>query len=360
MSWLNVFSDRAEKSDRFKNREDARQLLATGLMGEAGSVLTELKKSQRELDSYPKYRRKMLEEVGDFMWYFIRLSQSIAPELIDDYSAATSSTADVPAIQKYLDLGGLVGLILDKVKSPTFQPSPSELKPLFVKTWMALMEVSKTANVSLEEAANRNLLKIESRWPATKEYFPLFDNAENEEEQIPRKLTIEFRERVHGSLKTVFLRCNDMNFGDRLTDNIESKDGYRFHDVFHFAYAVHLGWSPVIRALLKCKRKSSSKTDEEQDSARAIIIEEAVSAIVFSRAKELSHYDQLEQVDYDLLKTVSEFVQGFEVDKVPLWQWERAILEGNNFFRLLRDHGGGTIKLDLDKRSISYMAPLRR
>ena len=64
------------------------------------------------------------------------------------------------------------------------------------------------------------------------------------------------------------LRCNGLNFGDRLTDNIVDPDGYRYHDIFHFAYAVHLGWSPVIRSLLRAKRKSVPATDENEDGGR--------------------------------------------------------------------------------------------
>ena len=47
-----------------------------------------------------------------------------------------------------------------------------------------------------------------------------FDDNVLEEEQLPRALQIEFRERVRGTQKTVILRCNGINFGDRLTDNI--------------------------------------------------------------------------------------------------------------------------------------------
>ena len=52
----------------------------------------------------------------------------------------------------------------------------------------------------------------------------------------------------------VFLRCNGINIGDRLTDNKLEKDDYRFHDVFQLANAAILGWSPVLRALLRVKR----------------------------------------------------------------------------------------------------------
>ena len=71
-----------------------------------------------------------------------------------------------------------------------------------------------------------------------------------------------------------------------------------------------------------------------------------------------SHYfEGTSQIDYDLLKTVQEFVQGYEVDKVPLWQWEAAILDGYTMFRMLRNNNGGTVTLDLRRRKLTYLAP---
>ncbi|PRQ02032.1 hypothetical protein ENSA7_56050 [Enhygromyxa salina] len=187
----------------------------------------------------------------------------------------------------------------------------------------------------------------------------LFDDDDREEEKLPRTLTVEFRRlpAKDGGSETAILRCNNLNFGDRLTDNISEPDHYRFHDIFHFAFAVHLGWSPVMRSLLKCKRKSKPKVDEAEDGGRATITEEAVSAIVFNRAKSLNFYDGLDQVDYDLLKTIQEFVRGYEVESIPLWQWELAILEGFRIFRALRNHNGGTVDLNLNERTMRYTAP---
>jgi hypothetical protein len=94
--------------------------------------------------------------------------------------------------------------------------------------------------------------------------------------------------------------------------------------------------------------------------ARAVILEEAVAAIVFSRAKEMNFFDGVDHVDYDLLKTVQEFIQGFEVDQVPLWQWEAAILDGYATFRKLRSNRGGTVTIDLVRRELTYLAPTTR
>ena len=79
-----------------------------------------------------------------------------------------------------------------------------------------------------------------------------------------------------------------------------------------------------------------------------------MSAIVFSRAKEMAFFHAMDQIDYDLLKSVQEFVVGFEVQQVPLWQWERAILEGYRVFRLLRSQPGGRVTWDIRKRIITH------
>ena len=185
-----------------------------------------------------------------------------------------------------------------------------------------------------------------------------FDDHLEEEEQLPRKMEIEFRDQA--DKKSVVLRSRGLNFGDRLTDNVRDEDGYRYHDVFHFAYAVYLGWSPVTRKLLRLKRKSDPKVDEGEDGARAGIVEEAVSAIAFSRAKKLKYFEGIHKLDYDLLKMVSEFVEDFEVKKAPLWQWEVAILEGFKHFRELRKNGGGIIILELHARKMTYYPPVKR
>jgi NTP pyrophosphatase (non-canonical NTP hydrolase) len=351
--WLQEFAAAAERTDRFAGNPDHAALLAAGLIGEAGSVVSELKKERREREAYPVYRNRMIEEVGDFLWYFVRLVAVVAPGLLDELEVGEEDehpTTSSPRLSAFLDLGAAVGDVL----ALTSSPRADDMRPRLRRVWDLLSDISRDAGISLRDAAERNRNKTRSRWPVEKQYRALFDDGFPEEEQLPRRLHVEFRERLRGSQRAVILRCNDINFGDRLTDNIEDPDGYRFHDIFHFAHAVHLGWSPVVRALMRSKRKSRPDIDEAQDGARAGIIEEAVAAIVFSRAKQLRFLEGLDHVDFDLLKTVKEFVEGFEVADVPLWQWEAAILDGYRVFRALRDGGGGRVTLDLSRRRLIY------
>src|SRR5438445_4937544 len=49
-----------------------------GLFGEVGSLLSELKKKQRDADSYVGYEDSVLEEFGDVLWYFANIAQRTA------------------------------------------------------------------------------------------------------------------------------------------------------------------------------------------------------------------------------------------------------------------------------------------
>jgi hypothetical protein len=144
--------------------------------------------------------------------------------------------------------------------------------------------------------------------------------------------------------------------GDPLTDNISDPDGYRFHDVFHFSYAAILHWSPVTRSLIKHKRKSKPTYDEEQDGGRAIVVEEGLTAWIFSRAKELNFFENQDKISLGMLKTIAQFVSGYEVEKCPLKLWEKAILQGYSVFRQIKGAQGGWIVGDRVLRTISYEA----
>lgn len=352
-SWFAQYCEEAGLTDQLAGEPKYVELLVAGLFGETGGILAERKKRRREDAAYPvDEERRLVEEVGDFLWYFARLTTVV--ESFDLTRLDGAVDAERPDdLADALALGTAVGALLDTLQRGANVDASSRLEAI----WRALVRVATGSGICLEHAAEKNLEKTRSRWPREREPVPLFDDEYPEWERIPRRLKVEFQE--NGSVKkpVVILRCNGLNLGDRLTDNIGTPDGYRFHDVFHFAHAVYLGWSPILRVLLKCKRKSDPLVDESQDGARAGIIEEAVSATVFSRAKEVNYYVGIGRVDYDLLKTIQGFVKGFEVDKVPLWQWEEAILNGYRVFRELCKHKGGVVTLDLVERKLVYEAP---
>jgi len=232
--------------------------------------------------------------------------------------------------------------------------APTVMREAFLKTWTALRIAAAKVGVSLVRAAAMNLQKIASRWPAELLYIPLFDESFPVTEQLPRDLDVNFRGQSDGSRTLVSLHSNGVSVGDTLTDNIRDPDGYRYHDIFHLSFAAHLGWSPVLRSLLHRKRKSNAFIDETEDGARAAIIEESLSAIIFNRAKDSDFFRGVRLLDYDLLKTIHQLVSGFEVERAPLWQWEVAILEGYRVFRKLFTNRGGRVHVRLDRRELVY------
>jgi hypothetical protein len=176
------------------------------------------------------------------------------------------------------------------------------------------------------------------------------------DERLPRRFLASFIEKPLGRGVYVKISVNGVTLGDALTDNAKRDDGYRYHDVFHLAYAAVLGWSPVTRALLKCKRKSSSKIDEVEDGARAAIVEEAVSILVFNHAEDRGWYADKSSIDLGLLKTIRRMVTGLEVGACTAKQWQSAIHQGYTAFAELKRNVGGDVSIDLDRRSLLYKA----
>lgn len=354
-----------------------------GLFGEVGSLLSALKKKQRDQASYLGYEESVIEEFGDVLWYFSNIAARANLDLSvlsqrmscdqdhwDETLPNDSSTfGDIQPLnsrtkpylssvfeQRLIELAGKTGRLLDDVGSDRILNNRDALATHLIGIFRALVSAADEASIDLNEVARRNILKTMSRWPQLNQRIPppLFDLDDDTEEQLPRHIEIDITERGPEGGKYVRLRCNGINIGDRLTDNKADEDDYRFHDVFHLAYAAILGWSPVIRALFKVKRKSKGRADETQDGARAILVEEGISTWIFSHASQLNYFDSIKTLDYPLLKTIEAQVKGYEVDSCPLWLWEKAILDGYAVFRCLRLARRGVVIADLNQRAISF------
>jgi len=373
----------AAGTDRTVRRGTARlDFPLLGLFGEIGSLLSELKKKQRDTVSYSGYEESVVEELGDVLWYFSNLATRAGVTLSDmalhihreseNGGKAGHQTRDIkfaafqPALKAtgpgaqdafeatLMRLAGEAGTLVADFSAGRINRNPDLLSAHMSAIFRALINAANEAHVSLAEAAHRNLGKIFDRWPEKRVYPALFDEGDDAAEQIPRRIEMQIFERTVNGQTYVFLRRNGVNIGDRLTDNKLEKDDYRFHDVFHLANAAILGWSPVLRALFRVKRKSRPELDEAEDGARAILIEEGISTWVFNHATKLDDFEKLKSLDYGLLKAVRELVSGYEAECCPLWLWEEAILEGYKVFRQLRKHRGGTIVADLTKRTITF------
>jgi NTP pyrophosphatase (non-canonical NTP hydrolase) len=222
-----------------------------------------------------------------------------------------------------------------------------------------LSTVARRGGISLSDVAERNLQKTRDRWLPQATRPKLFDDAFSVGEQFPREFVAEVRDSDEAEKKRTELFINGTQVGNHLTDNAYTDDGYRFHDIFHLSYAALLGWSPVLRANLRLKRKSNRKIDEVEDGGRAIAIEEGISALVFTYAQEHSFLEGVSVVDWGVLRTCQEMAAHLEVSMRTLYEWEQAILCGYQVWRLVKENGGGTIKCNLANREFTYVGRSR-
>ncbi len=261
-----------------------------GIVGEAGSVLTELKKSIRDGDSYTNFKPKLIEELGDVLWY--------------------------------------------------------------------ISAIATQNGIDLEEVASSNLAKTNDRFheddPAL---FKNYDDQYPENERFPEEFEVEFKpvEKEGKKMVKIIDKRDGELLGDPLTDNSYEDDGYRFHDIFHYGYLAYLGWSPVIRKLMKRKRKSERIIDENEDGARAQITEELVSLFIYNHAQNHHLLMYSKSVDTDILKMVKQLVSKIEVRDCSAKQWEVAIINSYKVFNQLQQNNGGRVLVSLKNRELIYI-----
>ncbi|HET9281072.1 MAG TPA: nucleoside triphosphate pyrophosphohydrolase family protein [Candidatus Angelobacter sp.] len=285
------YQDEAQITDQHPGKDEVSLVVPLlGLAGETGSLLTEYKKLLRDGSAYKVFSERIQEELGDILWY--------------------------------------------------------------------LANIATKAGLRLEDVARSNLRKIGNRWTPAPE-VPLlpgskFLDAEYpENERLPRTFAVTIREEA-GPTPRVRISMNGEQIGSHLTDNAYKDDGYRFHDVFHLAFAAVLGWSPVARAIMKKKRKSNPRTDEVEDGGRAAVIDEAIAALAFDYAKKHAFLKGVTMLDYSILNTIKSLTEHLEVNVQSLHTWERAILQAFDVWRLVVANRGGIVIGNLYEGTVTF------
>jgi NTP pyrophosphatase (non-canonical NTP hydrolase) len=370
---LAAYQRAASQTDELANADLGTPIL--GLFGEVGSLVAALKKKRREGPAFASYDAEVIEELGDVLWYLSTIASHGHLDLRElaacarrelsawnepdthatftIFRAKQRLSAEGDILSGMTDLAARSGELVQAFRTGRLADREA-LANALVTILRSIADVANAARVDLNSAARTNLEKAFSRWPLERSYPPLTDAQGLADEQLPRSFEIFIEEQEIGGKTYVLQKRNGVIIGDRLTDNKIEKDDYRFHDVFHIAYAVHLGWSPVLRALFHVKRKSQPELDENEDGARAILIEEGIATFVFGRALERGLFAGLTHLDYGLLKLVQDFAQGFEPERCALWQWERAILDGFTVFRELKRHRRGVVRANLVEHTLTF------
>lgn len=290
---ISAYQSEALKTRSSNQGEDATIISLLGIAGEAGELLSEYKKHVRDGDSHKLFSEKLKEELGDILWY--------------------------------------------------------------------LSDTASNFDLNLDEVAVENLKKCRDRWMCRSKieeggflFVDSFDAGHPPEERLPRQMTVEIRE-VDSELQKVLLTVDGEPIGDTLTDNSYKDDGYRFHDTFHFACLAVLGWSPIMRGLLKRKRKSVQEIDEVEDGGRAQVIEEGISAMVYGYAREHNWLEGSDFVEYEVLRAIKRMVKHLEVSVHSEGQWETTIVKAYEIWRHAVANKKVRFTADLDRKTLTII-----
>jgi NTP pyrophosphatase (non-canonical NTP hydrolase) len=274
---------------------------------------------------------------------------------LDDYQRIAHRTAGKHDIDLFaLGLTGESGSVASALKKLArdhagFELVKSEVAEELGDTLWYLAEIASHLDLSLSEIAKQNLEKATDLFG---DDGTDFEEGYPEGERFPRQIAFK----IDDSSGVARIFHNDRPFGDPLDDNAWIEDGYRFHDVFHLSYMVHLQWSPVVRRNLKLKRRSNAETDRVEDGARARFLEEGIAALVFGSCPNdgsVSLFSDRQYVPLRLIGYIKKMVQPFEVRHRNAISWSHAICDGFRIFDDLCRNGGGVITCDLDQKMIT-------
>lgn len=267
-------------------------------------------------------------------------------------------------------LGDISGLVKKKMRDGD---DYAALKPEIAERMGYLMWYISTAatelNLTLSDVAKQNVAFNRRRWNQAIEsdgdepslFVSDFDDGFPVEQQLPRSLWAHFIETsTEDSLAKIKVEVtldddpSVRDFGDTIDDNANAPDGYRYHDVFHFGYFAFLDWSPVIRGLLKRKRKLKPEVDRVEDGARARDREEAVTVFIYNYVSRHRFFETATNLDTDLLVQVRRVVSDLEVKSRQEREWERAVIAAAHAQRDLMANKGGWIRACRRTRSLYF------
>lgn len=419
------YNNFVRRTDQYatKPRAERHAIALYGLVGEIGSLVSAVKKkilAEGGEVGWDQPNEEIKEEIGDVLWYCYSLAQTVnggsfdilahdiallkreiggQNERAEKIGAAlnpTSKDAFLAAAQAFPPVGGCsfddyqklafktartdgrvllevclavlpqLGAELLRATLPeielTLNKNIADRPPNTVLgevTWH-LAAIASLYHLSLDEIVAFNQAKVSFRADRGTP-TPLHDDGRESQEQFPRVFDVAFVRIGRGRSRMYF---QGRRLGDDLTDNANEDDGYRFHDVLHLALIAHLGWSPVVRGMMKRKRDD---VDEVEDGGRAKVVEELVLKAIHSEGERqaieagrcsvdgpVRIFPDRSTITFRLLKTLRTYVEGLEVWKNAYWEWEDAIFEGCEVFFQLRQHRQGTVHVDLERRRLTF------
>lgn len=421
------------KTDQFKknSKEERNAIALYGLVGEIGSLVSAVKKkilAEGGEVGWDQPNEEIKEEIGDVLWYcysfaqiiddapfdilahdislleidiggenerakriataldpstrddFLQAAQHFPPTegfTFDDYQQLAFKTARTDGrvlLEVCLAVLFQLGAELLRSTLPEIERNLNQnvadrpAKTVLGEIAWHLSALASLYHLSMNEVVAFNMEKVNFRSERGTPTL-LHDQDREPKEQFPRVFDVAF---VRIAPRRSRMYFEGRRLGDDLTDNTYDDDGYRFHDVLHLALVAHLGWSPVVREMMKRKRKSrNDSVDENEDGARAKVVEELLLKAIHSegvrQARESGRcsvdgpermFPEPSTIPFRLLKTLRTYVENLEVWDNTYWEWENAIYEGCEIFFQLRQEKQGTVRADLENRRLTFSPSL--
>lgn len=307
---LNLYQERALTTSKYALEDREAQLaILLGLHGEAGSLSALFKKWVRD-DLKPEDARLFIkQELGDLLWYTAVLARAQGLNLNEIAEHNLARTNDI-----FPSSAPKSAYLVDGVEVPDTQRFPRRMSWLFTPT-----VVDGKAHVRVQ---------LKSAEPNA---FPA-GSQQHDGAHVGYDINMEF--------------------GNEINDNEYSDDGYRFHDALHFAFVGILGWSPVVRGLMRIKRKYNTTVDRVEDGARARDTEEAISATLKKFSIRRNNFQNEGSIDAEILEIVQTLSSGREAQHIPLGHWRHAIHVGFVMMHKLHKRNGGLLHIDMDQAKV--------
>src|SRR6266542_2455641 len=131
-----------------------------GLFGEVGTLLSALKKKQRDKDSYAGYSEAVLEEFGDVLWYFSNIASRSSLRLSEIAGRAFNDLPRADGLERnhlrrphspefeaaLIALAGQAGLLLNEFSGRRIAENPDLLAAHLGNIFFALVRAAAIAD----------------------------------------------------------------------------------------------------------------------------------------------------------------------------------------------------------------------
>lgn len=286
------YQTRAQETDQKPgDSQDALVMALLGLVGEAGTLLSEYKKRMRDGEAHRGFQSQVGEELGDILWYVANIATKCGASLSNIATRNLSKTRG-----RWLPPEAPAPLLDED------QASGSQLPREFELTFV-YRDVQGVRRVVVVDASGETIGDS------------LTDNA-----------YIDDGYRFHDVLHLAFAA------------------GLGWSPVFR----------KLLRKKGKVGQRSPAVIDEVEDGGRAQVIEEGIAAAIYEYAAR-HDFMNVARVDWDLLRVAKRLTSHLEVSRRSEAEWERAILMAFDVWRKIRDADGGRIRGDLRTQRLEFV-----